>query len=113
MRVRQKAQFELVKRGDDGFKQLLATASNGRNPQLARIHGIWGIAQLTRKDAKYGNLLTILSGDKDPEIQAQAAKMIGDVRLKGAGDFLVPLLKYSPSLRVQFFAAEALGRTGG
>ncbi len=111
MRVRQKAQFELVKRGEDGFKQLLATASNGQNPQLARIHGVWGIAQLTRKDAKYGDILNILSGDKDPEIQAQAAKMIGDVRLKGAGDFLVPLLKYSPSLRVQFFAAEALGRT--
>ena len=111
MRIRQKAQFELVKRGEDGYKILLTIVSNGQSPQLARIHSIWGIAQLTRKEAKYGNILTILSGDRDPEIQAQAAKMIGDVRLKGAGDFLAPLLNYSPSLRVQFFAAEALGRT--
>ncbi len=111
MRIRQKAQFELVKRGEEGYRKLLDISSKGTNPQLARIHGIWGIAQLTRKDAKYGGVLTMLSGDHDPEIQAQAAKMIGDVRLKGAGNFLVPLLKFSPSLRVQFFAAEALGRT--
>lgn len=111
MRIRQKAQFELVKRGEEGFNTLLNIAKNPAQPQLARIHGIWGIAQLARKEAKYGNVLTILLGDQDVEIQAQAAKMIGDIRLQGAGDFLVPLLKYSKSLRVQFFAAEALGRT--
>jgi len=111
MRIRQKAQFELVKRGEEGYKLFLAVASEGQNPLLARIHCIWGIAQLARKDVKYGSVLSVLVGDRDPEIQAQAAKMVGDVRLKGVGDFLVPLLKYSPSLRVQFFAAEALGRT--
>ena len=111
MRIRQKAQFELVKRGEDGYKKLLAVVNNGDAPPLARIHGIWGIAQLTRKDVKYGNTLPVLLGDRDLEIQAQAAKMIGDVRLKGAGNLLVSLLKSSPSLRVQFFAAEALGRT--
>ena len=100
-----------MKRGEDGYKQLLAAASNAQEPQLARIHGIWGIAQMTRKEARYGSVLPILLGDKDAEIQAQAAKMIGDVRLKGAGHFLAPLLKYSALPRVQFFAAEALGRT--
>ena len=51
---------------------------------MARIHGIWGIAQMARKDAKYGSMLPMLLGDRDLEIQAQAAKMIGDIRLEGA-----------------------------
>ena len=47
MRVRQKAQFELVRRGDI---QSLTTASGDAQSRLARIHGIWGIAQLARKN---------------------------------------------------------------
>ncbi len=109
MRIRKKAQFQLVKLGETGFQTLLATANQKEN-QLARIHGLWGIGQLARKDAKYGESFVPFLTDNDPEIQAQAAKLIGDVRHKGAGDKLVALLKH-PSLRVQFFAAEALGRT--
>ncbi len=109
MRIRKKAQFQLVKLGETGFQTLLATANQKEN-QLARIHGLWGIGQLARKDAKYGESFVPFLTDNDPEIQAQAAKLIGDVRHKGAGEKLVTLLKH-PSLRVQFFAAEALGRT--
>ena len=109
MRIRKKAQFQLVKLGETGFQTLLAAANQKEN-QLARIHGLWGIGQLARKDAKYGESFVSFLTDNDPEIQAQAAKQIGDVRHKGAGDKLVTLLKH-PSLRVQFFAAEALGRT--
>ena len=47
--------------------------------------------------------------DKDPEIRAQAAKWLGDIKYKEAGDKLIPLLKDSNS-RARFFAAEALGR---
>ena len=47
MRVRQKAQFELVRRADI---QSLTTASGDAQSRLARIHGIWGIAQLARKN---------------------------------------------------------------
>ena len=46
MRVRTKAQFELVRRGD--VQTLLARARQSRAPSLARIHGIWGIGQLAR-----------------------------------------------------------------
>jgi putative membrane-bound dehydrogenase-like protein len=109
MRVRQKAQFQLVKRGDAGF-DILLNAVKQKDNQLARVHGIWGIAQLARKDKKYAETLVPFLKDSDAEIQAQAAKMIGDVRFNGAGDDLVALLKH-PSLRVQFFAAEALGRS--
>ncbi|MEJ0033592.1 MAG: HEAT repeat domain-containing protein [Bacteroidota bacterium] len=109
MRVRQKAQFELATRGDDGlevFKQAIAQ----KDHQLSRVHGIWGISQFARKDIKHAALFVPLLDDSDQEIRAQAAKWIGDVRYKDAGDKLIAMLKDSYP-RAQFFAAEALGRT--
>ncbi|GAB3776928.1 c-type cytochrome [Spirosoma horti] len=108
MRVRQKAQFELVKRGTKGVDVLTASTKQTDN-QLARVHGIWGISQLARQDKQYARLLLPLLQDKDAEIRAQAAKWLGDVRYKEAGDALIPVLKDANS-RTRFFAAEALGR---
>ncbi|MBD2756732.1 HEAT repeat domain-containing protein [Spirosoma validum] len=108
MRVRQKAQFELAKRGAKGVDAFTAAIKQTDN-QLARVHGIWGISQLTRQDKQYGQLLLPLLADKDPEIRAQAAKWLGDVRYTEAGPALVPLLSDANS-RARFFAAEALGR---
>jgi putative membrane-bound dehydrogenase-like protein len=108
MRVRQKAQFELAKRGSKGVEEFKKSITQQEN-QLARVHGIWGISQLARQEKKYAQLLLPLLKDKDPEIKAQAAKWIGDIRYKEAGDQLLPLLKDDYS-RARFFAAEALGR---
>jgi len=109
MRVRQKAQFELTKRGEKGYASLLAAAQQARL-QIARIHGLWGMGQFARKQADHSADFVPFLTDSDPEIQAQAAKLIGDIRYKDASATLISLLKH-PSLRVQFFAAEALGRT--
>ncbi|MEO5995776.1 MAG: HEAT repeat domain-containing protein, partial [Chitinophagaceae bacterium] len=108
MRVRLKAQFELVKRGSSGAAEF-QKAIKQTTIQLARVHGIWGLAQLARQDKKYASSLVPLLQDKDPEIRAQSAKWLGDIRYKDAGKELVPLLKDSYS-RARFFAAEALGR---
>ena len=108
MRVRQKAQFELVRRGD--AKPLYA-AADATGHQLSRIHGIWGIAQLARKDPRAASDLARFLKDDDAEIRAQAAKMIGDVRHAASADALLPLLK-DAAPRARFFAAEALGRIG-
>jgi putative heme-binding domain-containing protein len=108
MRVRLKAQFELAKRGSAGagqFQKALAQRIN----QLARVHAVWGISQLARQEGKYGDLLLPLLRDNDPEIRAQAAKWLGDIRYGKAGNSLIPLLKDTAS-RARFFAAEALGR---
>ena len=108
MRVRQKAQFELANRDQQGldiFKTSLADKQN----QLARVHAIWGISQFARKDLKHAALLVPYLADSDPEIRAQAARWIGDVRYGDAGKNLLPLLK-DPAARVRFYAAEALGR---
>ncbi|WP_162053421.1 DUF7133 domain-containing protein [Pontibacter pamirensis] len=108
MRVRQKAQFELAKRGAKGAS-VLQRSIRQKNNQLARVHGIWGISQLARQDKKYAKVLLPLLKDSDPEIRAQAAKWLGDIRYKEAGANLMPLLKDQNS-RARFFAAEALGR---
>lgn len=108
MRVRLKAQFELVDR--NALEQLHAAITLG-NDQMTRIHGIWGIGQLARKDTAQAEPLTALLSDPDPEIRAQAARLIGDANYIAAGETLIPLLK-DKSLRVQFFAAQALGRLG-
>jgi putative heme-binding domain-containing protein len=106
MRIRTKAQFELVDRG--AANELLASARQTRD-QLARIHGLWGIGQLARKDIRAATPLTGFLKDGDPEIRAQAAKLIGDVRYTAAASDLVPLLTDAVP-RPRFFAAEALGR---
>ena len=108
MRVRQKAQFELAMRGNDGLG-IFQSSIKQTEHQLARVHAIWGISQFARKDLKHAKLLLPLLKDSDPEIRAQAAKWIGDVRYKEAGEELIPLLKDDNS-RARFFAAEALGR---
>lgn len=108
MRVRLKAQFELVKRKEKGAP-LLEQALKQTDNQLARVHAIWGLSQLAREDKQYAKVLLPLLKDNDPEIRAQAAKWLGDVRYKEAGPALLPLLGDTAS-RARFFAAEALGR---
>ncbi|MFC4874006.1 HEAT repeat domain-containing protein [Negadavirga shengliensis] len=109
-RLRQKAQFELAKRGDkslEAFERQLDQTDN----RLARIHAIWGISQLARKQEKHAAVLVPYLNDQDGEIRAQAARWLGDIRYEGAADGLITLLK-DPEPRVRFFAAEALGRIG-
>ena len=108
MRVRQKAQFALATKGKKGMRTFRSVAKKSTN-QLARIHALWGLAQLTRQQSRYGKELMPYLNDADPEIRAQAAKMLGDVRYAAAGDVLLPLLSDAEA-RPRFFAAEALGR---
>jgi putative heme-binding domain-containing protein len=109
MRVRQRAQFELARRGDT--RTLLAAVADAHaTPRTwAWVHGIWGVAQIARTDASKAALLVPLLKDTDGEVRAQTAKMLGDVRYAAAADALVPLLK-DDAPRARFFAAEALGR---
>ncbi|WP_276165887.1 HEAT repeat domain-containing protein [Zobellia alginiliquefaciens] len=108
MRIRKKAQFQLVKNGSKGYKALKEVSADNKN-QFARIHAIWGIGQIADKDASEAEPLVSLLADSDPEIIAQAAKILGDVKYTEAGSKLIPLLKHD-NARVKFFAAQALGR---
>src|SRR5690606_25914264 len=109
MRIRRKAQFELARRGEEGA-EVLKNNTDQKEHQLARVHGIIGLSQMARlEDKKFAEPLLALLGDDDPEIRAQAAKWLGDIRYEEAAEALLPLLKDDNS-RTRFFAAEALGR---
>jgi quinoprotein glucose dehydrogenase len=108
LRVRRDSQFELVKRGSSGQKVLINTALKGSG-QLARLHGIWGTGQIGRKTASAVAPLIPLLQDKDPQVRAQTAVVIGDAKYKEAALNLIKLLK-DPSPRVQSLAAIALGK---
>ncbi|MFT7512177.1 MAG: quinoprotein glucose dehydrogenase [Candidatus Omnitrophota bacterium] len=109
MRVRQRAQFELVRRGDS--KWLLATAHHP-DSDIARLHGIWGIGQLCRT-ADHGVELAekcqILLDGGDHEVICQAAKLMGEAGVAAAVPRLMNLLKHENN-RIKYFAAFALGR---
>ncbi len=108
MRIRKKAQFELAKRTFWGYRALKKVLEE-ETDQLARIHAIWGIGQIAATDPDDAEPLLALLDDEDPEIIAQAIKVLGDVRYEAAGTEFIPLLQ-SEHPRIQFFAAQALGR---
>ncbi|MCC6279887.1 MAG: HEAT repeat domain-containing protein [Saprospiraceae bacterium] len=108
LRIRKKAQFELVGRREKGLPWLQKAIAQKDN-QLARIHGIWGVGQLTRKDKSLATVLKPLLKDTDPEIIVQTLKVLGDAEIMGISDDLISLLN-SPVPRIRFYAAEALGQ---
>ena len=112
MRVRQAAQFELAGRGLASTKGFAAVAAPlpAANP-LARLHAIWGLGQLAGKHPGALGSLPALLADADPEVRAQAAKVLGEGKVAAAGDKLTALLK-DPEPRVRFFAALSLGKIG-
>src|SRR5262249_27479341 len=85
LRVRQEAQFALAEKGNAVVPVLAAVACTNKL-QLARLHGIWGLGQLGRKETAALDPVLELTADGDTEVRAQAAKVLGDDRLaKGSG----------------------------
>ena len=109
MRVRQAAQFELASRAST--RPLAEICTDPKVAPLARLHGIWGLGQIAAKDINALNPLPLLLTDTDPEVRAQAAKVLGDYKVASAGAKLIALLK-DKEPRVRFFAAISLGRIG-
>jgi quinoprotein glucose dehydrogenase len=110
MRVRQEAQYALAGRGCEG-RSAFCAAARDRSKLLARLHAIWGLGQVARKAPETAKDLLPLLDDREAEVRAQAAKTLGDIRSGEALAKLCALLK-DPSPRVQFFAAQAIGRLG-
>ena len=107
MRVRQKAQFALVARGE--VEPLTAVAQDSSQTLLARLHAAWGLGQLARRDPQVATRLMPLLDDEQPELRVQAAKLLGEAAHAPAAAPLIELL-HDAAPRVRFFAAIALGR---
>ena len=107
-RIRQAAQFQLATKGD---AETFTHAAKSGPSTLARVHGVWGLGQLAKKQPQVLTTVAALMDDKDGEVRAQAARVLGDQRFKGAYDKLVALLK-DASPRARFYAGIALGKSG-
>ncbi|QVL33506.1 HEAT repeat domain-containing protein [Telmatocola sphagniphila] len=110
MKLRIRAQFELAKRGDEGAKifQLMLADSKNSN-RYSRLHSLWGMGQLARKNPEILKPLTAYLSDPDAEVRAQTAKVLGESQFLSIDSQIIPLLK-DDSLRVRMFAAQALGK---
>lgn len=110
MRVRQEAQFALAGKGESSINTLALIARNNESLP-ARLHAIWGLGQIARKSSRAIDVLVPLLDASEPEVCAQAARVLGDARAKKASEGLTKLLAYT-SARSRFFAALALGKLG-
>ena len=88
------------------FLKILQKQAKTNSPEFI-VFGEW-LKWLEKIKKSPKNLLPFIS-DKDPEIMAQTAKMLGDVKYADAVEILIPLLE-NPSLRIQLLTTEALGR---
>lgn len=108
MRVRQRAQFELVRRKE---RAILEAALQQKENRFQRLHGLWGIGQLARQDSALLNIPIDHLSDPDPEIRAHSATILGESRDPAMGEHLAKALS-DPSSRVKAFAAIAIGKCG-
>jgi quinoprotein glucose dehydrogenase len=108
-RVRQEAQLALAARDEEGARALVSAAL-GSGPVLQRVHALWGLGQVWRRDkARVDPRLLDLVADGDPEIRAQAIRVLGEAVHVPAHPLIRARLE-DPSLRVRYFAALNLGR---
>ncbi len=105
-RIRQKAQFALADRSAD--KALIKVAVGAEN-RLARIHAIWAIGQIARREPLALNTFVGLLDDPDAEIRAQAVRILGDCHVPLSVGLLSKRLN-DDSTRVRALAAVAFSR---
>lgn len=108
MRVRMAAQFELAGRGASSAALFVKVAQSGPN-LFARLHALWGLGQLARKDAAVLAPVVPLLRDGDVDVRALAARVLGEARYAPAAPELLLSLADS-SRRPRSRAALALGR---
>jgi quinoprotein glucose dehydrogenase len=108
-RIRLEAQYELADRGIGSIRPLQQVARSSVAPVLARLHAMWGLGQLARTHPQSVEPLLNLLTEAEPEVRAQAAKVLGDARHHAAATALVERLQ-DDEARVRFFAAQSLGK---
>ncbi len=108
MRVRLRAQYYLSMK-PEALAHFTA-AANQRINEMERLHGVWGLGMLARKNQSDNatRFLIRLLDNSDARVRGQAAQALGEAPLPDSSA-LLPLLK-DESTRVQALAALALSR---
>jgi quinoprotein glucose dehydrogenase len=110
MRVRQEAQFAIVAQGPVTAATTLTNIARSHPGLVPRLHAIWGLGQVANRSQLAVSELNRLLDDKEPEVRAQSAKVLGQAGLGQPAAFARLLSDGSP--RVRYFAAMALSKVG-
>ncbi len=107
-RVRLRATLALS--GKPEALHIFRLATSQRDQRLQRLHGVWGLGIMARREQSAEATETLLSllGDDDAEVRTQAARALGEAPLTDHGPLAIALR--DPSARVRAFAAISLGR---
>ena len=107
VRVRQRAQFELVEQNN---AQVLTQTLSGTGSLYAKLHAMWGLGQLQRagKGNHLKNFITSATSN-EVELRVAACRIMGDVQDPSFAKALLTCLS-DDSRRVQSHAAIALGK---
>ncbi len=108
-RVRQAAQFALADKREEG-RAVFEAVINESTSQVARLHSVWGLGQLGRREVAVADRLAPLLLETDSDVRANAARVLGDLRAESAKAALLDALAKDDSARVRSLAAIALGR---
>ena len=107
-RIRIRAQYELAKRKNTDALKIALRDEN----QLARIHAMWVLAMVQRNsEVRIIDTIFPLLDDADPEIRAQATRILGEAHYTPAFTKIVSLID-DPNPRVSYFATIASGYLG-
>jgi quinoprotein glucose dehydrogenase len=113
-RIRQQAQFELAKRGQQGFKQFDTLAHDTNQNVFSRIHSIWGLSQLVLNHSidkqKLSSLLPLLN-DANEQVRIQTARVLGDHKAAFAESALIKTVA-DDNGQAAMYAAIGLGKIG-
>jgi quinoprotein glucose dehydrogenase len=110
MRVRQEAQFSIVEAGPVTAARTFSKVARKTGHQFSRLHAIWGMGQIATRSAFAVTELTRLLEDKDPEVRAQAVKVLGDARA-GSVEVIARIVR-DENPRVRYHAAQSLAKFG-
>ena len=111
-RVRQSAQFAMVKKGEDSVEKLERALNDQSFSLVARLHALWGLGQLGENGhEQVGPIILTALASTEAEIRANAARVAGTISLESSIPVLIDLLK-DPSPRVASLAAVSLGGVG-
>jgi quinoprotein glucose dehydrogenase len=111
-RLRSEAQWELAARYAE--KDLLQVAQNAQANQYARLHAVWGLWQIARREhypESIKTALTQLVSDSDAEVVVAALNVLGESRDPAVGPTVNAAIAHQ-SPRVIAAAAFAAGRLG-
>ena len=113
-KVRQRAQFALAKR-PEAVDALIKLALDVQREELARLHALWALGQMATAGSDTADrflsqeLMTTLVNDEKKHLRAQAAKLIGDHKLKNHAQTLTNSLSLS-SPKFTMHALVSLGK---